>query len=199
MGIQELSVTTRTTTGKGEAGRLRRSGFIPGVVYGLGMDSISVAVSPKAIGHILHSEKGLNSVVLLREEQGDRSRHVMIKALDRHPVTDRLTHVDFIRLDMEKPIRAIVPLHVVGTPQGVKLGGILTIVRHELEVEALPADIPSSIEADVSGLAMDEALRIGSLPEITGVRFVLGPTRTLAVVHLPDTEIEKGEKAEGEE
>ncbi|MCB1052486.1 MAG: 50S ribosomal protein L25 [Acidobacteria bacterium] len=196
MGIQEITVKTRKTTGKEDSGRLRRAGLIPAVVYGLGMDSVPVEVSPKAVGKILQSEKGLNSVILLKDEAADRTRHVMIKDLDRHPVTDRLTHIDFIRLDMDKKVRAIVPVHIQGTPQGVKLGGILTIVRHELEVEALPADVPAAFNLDVTNLALDEAFRVKDVQAPEGVKLILGLNRTIAVVHLPETEVAKTEEEE---
>ena len=197
MGIQEVSVKSRSKTGKEDSGRVRRQGLVPGVVYGLGGESIPVTVSPKSISQVIHSEKGMNSVILLKDEGSEKTGHVMIKDVTRHPVTDRMTHIDFIRLDMNKEVRAIVPVHLKGTPQGVKLGGLLTFVRHEIEVEALPADVPAAFNLDVTGLGLDEALRVKDLELPKGVKVLLGEQRTIAVVHPPEAEA-SGEEEEEE-
>lgn len=183
MSIQDLTVTRREKLGKEETGRLRKSGLIPAVVYGMGGEAVSVSVEPKAVNAIIRSEKGLNTVLNLTLEGTDQTRHVMVKDLDRHPVTDRLMHVDFLRIDMEKEVTATIPVRLTGSPEGVKLGGILTIVRHQVDITCLPKDLLGTITMDVSGLGLDDALRIGDLPEFEGVKYVLGPKRTVAVVH----------------
>lgn len=188
MSIPEIVVNSREFTGKEAAGRIRRQGLIPCVVYGLDADPASVTVDPKFVNKIFHSEKGLNTVMNLKLEGSDNTRHVMIKAVSRHPLTDRLMHVDFLRIDMDKPVTVVIPLKFTGQPEGVKLGGILTIVRHEVEVTCLPKDLPGTILLNVDGLGMDEAVRIGDLPELDGVKYTLGPKRTVAVVHAPDKE-----------
>lgn len=187
MSIQDLTVLPREICGKEETGRLRRQGFTPCVVYGLGGESIPVSVEPKAVNKILRSEKGLNTVLNLRMKDTDQTRYVMIKSVDRHPINDRLLHIDFLRVDMDKPITVTIPVHVTGTPAGVKLGGILTIVRHEIEVTAKPADVPASIEIDGTNIGLDEPVRIGDLPKSEGVEFALGPKRMVAVIHAPDS------------
>ena len=186
MSIQEVVVHAREESGKGPAGRLRRSGLIPSVVYGFGRDARSISVEPKAIARVIQSEKGLNSVLNLRLDDTDKTSHVMIRSVDRHPVTDRLLHVDFLRIDMDKKVRAVIPVEFTGSPEGVKLGGVLTIVRHEVEVECLPKDLPGVLRVDATNLGLDEALRIGDLPQTEGVEYVLGPKRMVAVVHAPD-------------
>jgi len=188
MSIPEIIVKDRDITGKEESGRIRRAGRIPCVVYGLEAPPRNVTIEPKLVTKIVKSEKGLNTVMNLKLEDSDVTRHVMIKDVTRHPLTDRLLHVDFLRVDMNKPVTTIIPVRCKGQPEGVKLGGILTIVRHEVEVTCLPKDLPGSIDVDVSGLAMDDAVRVSNLPEIEGVTINLDAKRTIAVVHAPDKE-----------
>jgi len=198
VSIQDVVVYRRENLGKQESKRLRKSGLTPSVVYGMGGESLSVSVEPRAIGKVLHSEKGLNTVLNLRLEGTEQTRHVMIKSVDRHPVTDRLVHIDFMRIDMDKAVIAAIPIEVTGTPAGVKMGGVLAIVRHEVEVECLPRNLPGSIQVDVSALGMNDALRIKDLPQFEGVTYLLGPERTVVVVHPPEAVIEETEEEEVE-
>jgi large subunit ribosomal protein L25 len=183
MSIQEVVVTNRESRGKGNAGRLRRSGYIPSVVYGGAGESVAVAVQPKTVMKVIKSERGLNSVLNLRLADTDKTRHVMIKSISRHPVTDRLMHVDFIRIDMDTMISAVIPLEFVGVAEGVKLGGVLTIVRHEVDIECLPKHLLGKIEIDVTGLQMDETIRVKDLPAFEGVTYTVGANRMIAVLH----------------
>ncbi|MCB1044808.1 MAG: 50S ribosomal protein L25 [Acidobacteria bacterium] len=199
MAVQEVVVKPRTTTGKEESGRIRRQGLIPAVVYGLNGDPVSVCVEPKIMNKVIRSEQGMNTVLKLKMEGSDQERHVMIKEVDRHPVTNRLWHIDFLRIDMDKMVTAIVPIEYDGTPAGVKLGGILTIVRHEIEIECLAKDLPGRIHLDVSGMGLDEALRVSNLPAIKGVTYQLAERRTLAVVHAPEAEAKETEEEDEEE
>lgn len=189
MSIPELVVEKREKLGKGEAGRIRKSGKIPAVVYGLNRESFSVTMDPKQVGEILHSEKGLNTVVNLRLSGSEDSRYVMIKDLSRHAVTSRITHVDFLRVDMDKEVTSVVPIQTKGTPAGIKLGGVLTLVRHEVEIRCKPKDLQGTMTVDVSGLGLDEKLCVKDLPKIEGVEYLLGPNRVIAVVHSENMEI----------
>ncbi len=199
MSIQSVVAYPRETLGKEESKRLRRKGLTPSVVYGLDAGPIPISVEPRSIGKIISSEKGLNSVLNLELEGSGLSRHVMIKVIDRHPVTDKLVHIDFLRIDMDSKVTAMIPIQIEGSPEGVKQGGILTIVRHQVEVECLPKDLPGSIKVDVSGLGIDEALRIKDLPSFDGVELKLGPERTVAVVHAPNIVAEESDEDETEE
>jgi len=196
--VQEVVVNRRDGLGKGETGRLRRDGMIPCVVYGLGGESVPVSVAPKAIHKVIHSEIGLNSVLNLRMADTEQTRFVMIKTLDRHPVTDRLIHIDFLRIDMDKKVNAVVPVETVGNPEGVKLGGVLTVVRHELEIVCLPSKLLGAIKVDVSALQLNDTLRIGDLPEYDGVAYVLGPKRVVAMVR-PKGQEDLGEEDDDDE
>lgn len=197
MSIQEVVVQPREGRGKEDSKRLRRKGLIPSVVYGYGEESRAIVVEPKVINKLIRSEKGMNSVLNLRLHDTQETRHVMIKAVDRHPVTDRLLHVDFLRIDMDKKIIATIPIAVVGIPAGVKLGGILTTVRHEVEIECLPKNLPGTISIDVTNLELDEAFRVKDLPELDGVVYQAEPQLVIAVVHEPEREaVEEEEEVE---
>jgi large subunit ribosomal protein L25 len=131
----------------------------------------------------------------------------MIKDLARHPVTDRLIHVDFLRVDMAEVIETTVPLNFVGTAKGVKLGGALQIVRYEIPVSCLPKDLPGQIDLSVDDLDMDDSLRVEDVVFPEGVKPLMDPQRVLAVIHAQEAEeeeeveeeIEVAEEEESEE
>lgn len=200
--VQEVVVSRRDGLGKGEAGRLRKQGLIPSVVYGMKGGSVPVSVAPKAIHKVISSEIGLNSVLNLRMADTEQTRFVMIKSIDRHPVTDRLIHIDFLRIDMDKKVNAVIPVETVGSPEGVKMGGVLAVVRHELEIECLPSKLIGAIKVDVSGMNLNDTLRIGDLPEYDGVEYMLGPNRVVATLRpkgqedLGESEVDEDETPE---
>ncbi len=159
-----LEVVKRDGRGKNEANRLRAAGRIPAVVYGARKGSqvpqgVAVAVDPKALMHILHSEAGVNSLINLKLE-GAESR-VMVKEYQVDPVTNQLLHADFYQLAMDKAIVVAVPILVKGEPQGVKQqGGVLDFVTRDIEVLCLPTDIPDHIDIDVSELMLHQSIRV---------------------------------------
>ena len=141
-----LEVVKREGRGKNEANRLRASGRIPGVVYGTAAkgkapEGIAVAVDPKALLRILHSDSGANTLITLTLD-GGQSR-VMVKEYQLDPMTHHLLHADFYQLAMDKAITVTVPVLIKGEPKGVKLqGGLLDFVTRDIEVQCLPTDIP---------------------------------------------------------
>lgn len=185
MSVQEVVVHARGRLGKGASGRIRRKGLLPCVVYGMGEAPVSICVDPKSVNKILRSEKGLNSVLLLKLDGSDESRHVMIKGVDRHAVSGRLVHLDFIRVDMNKAVRAVIPLEFTGSAPGVKLGGILALVRHNVEVESLPDKLPGVVTFDLSSLELNEVARVEDLPVLDGVTYLLDAKKAIAVVQAP--------------
>jgi len=197
--IQEVVVRPREGRGKGDTGRLRRSGLIPSVVYGLGVAPTALTVEPKQVSKVIHSELGINAVLNLRLEGTDETRHVMIKSVDVHPVTDRLTHVDFLRLDMDQEIHTSVEIELVGLSEGVKLGGVLSLVRHELEISCLPKNLIGAIQVDVTEMKLNDTLRVGDLPAFEGVTYKLGASRVVAVLSAPGAAEEVTEEEEFEE
>src|SRR5580698_9784588 len=143
---------------KNAARRVRVSGKIPAVVYGAGQDAVAVAVDPRVITKILHSDSGHNTIFDLNVE-GAAVVKAMIVDWQHEPIKGRLLHIDLKRIAMDKMMRVSVPIQLVGTPVGVKAqGGILEPVLREVEIECLPNDIPSHLDVDVSGLEIHKAI-----------------------------------------
>jgi large subunit ribosomal protein L25 len=159
-----LEAVRREAFGRNNAGRMRRAGRIPAVIYGAKGASESLAVDPKQLLHILHSEAGLNSLITLKVEGAGAEAHVLVKEFQLHPVTQQLLHADFYRVAMDKITRVTVPVHLTGEAKGVKAeGGIVDFVHREVLVECLPADIPKHIVVDVSELMMHDGVRVRDL------------------------------------
>jgi large subunit ribosomal protein L25 len=163
-----LEATTRETFGKNEARRTRQAGRVPAVVYGASADAgqarvaTPIAVHPKALSKILHSESGANTLISLKLAGGDAK--VLIKEYQIDPVTHQILHADFYRVAMDKLLRVTIPVVTKGEPKGVKQqGGILEFIRREIEVECLPGDIPEHVEVDVSELMLHEGVRVRDL------------------------------------
>ena len=162
-----LEAVIREGRGKNEANRLRASGRIPSVVYGTASkgkapEGVAVAVDPKALLRILHSDSGANTLITLKLD-GGQSR-VMVKEYQLDPVTHDLLHADFYQLAMDKAITVTVPIVVKGEPKGVKLqGGLLDFVTRDIQVQCLPTDIPEHIDVDVSELMLHQSIRLREL------------------------------------
>ena len=213
-----LQAVKRDTRGKNEARRLRQGGRIPAVLYGRGRDALAIAVDPKALSRILHSEAGVNSLISL-EVEGEGATRVLVKEYQVEPVKHTVLHADFYRVSMDQLITVTVPVVLKGEAKGVKQqDGVLDFVHREVQIQCLPGDIPEHIEVDVSELLIGQSVRLRDLvgsakwqpvsdPELMLAHVV--PTRTAPVetpaVEAPVAQAEpevikkgKGEKAEGE-
>jgi large subunit ribosomal protein L25 len=197
-----LEAIKRDTFGKNEAGRLRRSGRIPSVLYGGGQDqggkplATPIAVSPKELSRILHSESGANTLITLKLDSD--SWRVMVKEYQLDPISHSLLHADFYRVAMDKAITVTVPIVLRGEAPGVKQqGGLLDFVNREIEIECLPADIPENIEVDVSNLMLNQSIRLHEVVE--SVKWKPVSETDLMIVHVvaPKAEAEPV-AAEGE-
>ena len=159
-----LEAVKRDTYGKNEARRLRVAGRIPEVLYG-GVsangkrEATEIAVDPKTLSGILHSHSGVNTLIGLKV--GDEDVRVLVKEYQLDPVSHKLLHADFYRIAMDKLLTVTVQVVCTGEPKGVKQqGGVLDIVHREVDVECLPADIPETIEVDVTELMLGQAIRL---------------------------------------
>jgi large subunit ribosomal protein L25 len=163
-----LEAVKREGRGKNEANRLRAGGKIPAVFYGPGKggkapEGVAVAVDPKAVLRILHSDSGANTLINLKLD-GSEAR-VMVREYQLDPITHSLLHADFYQLAMDKAIVVTVPIVIKGESKGVKQqGGLLDFVTREIEVECLPTDIPENITVDVTELMLHESIRVRDLP-----------------------------------
>jgi large subunit ribosomal protein L25 len=153
----------RDTRGKNEARRLRVAGKVPATLYGGKGEALSLAVNTKQVTAILRSESGHNT--LFQVNLGGKQEPAIVKDWQVDPVTGNLLHVDLLRIAMDVRMKVKVPVHTFGEPTGVKVqGGVYEVVLREVEVECLPADIPTEFRADVTGLALNQSLRAGDLP-----------------------------------
>jgi large subunit ribosomal protein L25 len=156
-----LDAQARDTFGKNEARRTRRGGQVPGVLYGGdGKGATAIAVAPKALLKILHSESGQNTLIALKLAGSGDSR-VLVKDFQLDPITHEVLHVDFLKIAMDKLLQVTIPIIVHGEPKGVKQqGGVLEFIRREVVIEVLPADIPEHIDVDVTELMLHQGLRV---------------------------------------
>jgi large subunit ribosomal protein L25 len=159
-----LEAVSRDTIGKNESRRTRRAGRVPAVLYGAAKDDdkngVPIAVDPRALSRILHSESGANTLISLKLQGGGDAR-VLVKDFQLDPVTHQILHADFYRVAMDRAIQVTIPIVLKGEPKGVKQqGGILEFVRREIEIECLPGDIPENVEADVSELMLHQGIRV---------------------------------------
>lgn len=159
----ELSAEERALRGKNNAGRLRREGKIPAIIYGQGKPARSVSIDPKKVAEILHSESGHNTIFRVVVGKGDPV-NVMIKNYQLDPVHGKLLHADLLTISMDKKMKFLVPIAVVGEPVGVKnSGGNMDIIKREIEVECLPADVPDHIQINVEHLEINDQIRIAEI------------------------------------
>src|SRR5919201_1646347 len=156
-----LEAISRETFGKNEARRTRRGGKVPAVLYGGdGKQATPIAVEPRALLRILHSESGANTLISLKLAGAPDAR-VLVKDFQLDPITHHVLHADFYRVAMDKVLQVTIPVTVHGEPKGVKQqGGVLEFVRREIEIECLPADIPEHIDVDISELMLHQGIRV---------------------------------------
>ncbi|MGA7685962.1 MAG: 50S ribosomal protein L25 [Terriglobales bacterium] len=179
--ISILEAQTREVGNKNSARRVRVGGKIPAVVYGAGKDTASVAVDPRQVLRILHSETGHNTIFDLAL---DSSRvKAMIVDWQFEPIKGKLLHVDLQRIAMDKKLTVTVPVVLKGEAAGVKQeGGILEHLLREIEIECLPMDIPKSIEVDVSHLTFGVGVRVKDLPHSDKLKFLTDENQMIAHV-----------------
>jgi large subunit ribosomal protein L25 len=176
-----LEAHPREAGTKNDARRVRQEGKIPAVVYGAGKDSVSVSVDPRVVTRILNSETGHNTIFEL-VSGADRTK-AMIVDWQYEPIKGKLLHIDLQRIAMDKALRVSVPIFLVGEAAGVKQeGGIMEQMLREVELECLPADIPSHIDADVSELTFGKVLRVSDLPHGEKLKFLTDPNQPVAHV-----------------
>src|SRR5687767_1163696 len=187
-----LDVVKRDGRGKNEARRLRASGRLPAVVYGArnegkAPEGVPVAVDPKALLRILHSDSGANTLISLKVD--GRESRVMVKEYQLDPVTHQLLHADFYQLAMDKAITIAVPIVIKGEARGVKMqGGLLDFVTREIQVQCLPTDIPEAIVIDVSELMLNQSIRLREIPSSDKWKPVTDGETMLVHVVLPKAE-----------
>lgn len=179
----QMKIETRTSTGKGISRKLRAAGRIPGIVYGRGMEPIPVSVEPKQLQAAIAGEGGINNLITL-QGGGDLDNVVVIVAdIQRDSIKRTPEHVDLHRVNMHEKVRVSVPISFVGTPAGVKEGGILDVIQHTLHVECLPGQIPGHIEVDVTDLSIGHSIHVEQIVLPAGLKCFDAPTSSVISIH----------------
>ena len=180
-----IEVNRREETGKSANRRLRRAEMIPAVVYGGGKEPISIQLPRKTLIDLFKAGGSDNRIFLLKLGDTGQSRHAMIRDMQIDPITRKVEHVDFMRIDMSKRIRVRVHVALEGVPYGVRTeGGLLDFVTREVEVECLPTAIPQEIRVDVSEVKVGQHLEVKDLQLPEGVKVLEEPDRViLSVAH----------------
>jgi large subunit ribosomal protein L25 len=190
------------TPGSPESRRIRRTGNVPGVVYGHGTESRPITVDAHDLQLALHTEAGANALINL-EIDGGKPVLTMARVVDKHPFRNEYRHVDFVAISLDEKLSFEIPIHFEGTPIGVIEGGVFSPRRTTVEVLTLASTIPDFVELDVSGVQLGDSLRIGDLPQLEGVEYPEDPEAVVMSVTVPAAEIEEEpeevELLEGEE
>ena len=198
----KLTVKERESRGSADSRRLRKQGFIPGVLYGKGKGSYAICVPERELRRVLTGAGGLHAILDVVLEGQATTHASILKDYQQDPIRGHISHIDLQEVRLDQPIQASVTVQLIGEPVGVKEGGVLSQVQREINVEALPMEIPEHIDLDVTGMAIGDTLRLVDLAPIEGVTYLDDPEETvLASVGLPAREIEPEpeEPVEGEE
>jgi large subunit ribosomal protein L25 len=198
----KLTVKERESRGSADSRRLRKQGFIPGVLYGKGKSSYAICVPERELRRVLTGAGGLHAILDVVLEGQATTHASILKDYQQDPIRGHISHIDLQEVRLDQPIQASVTVQLIGEPAGVKEGGVLSQVQREINVEALPMEIPEHIDLDVSGMAIGDTLRLADLAPVEGVTYLDDPEETvLASVGLPAREIEPEpeEPEEGEE
>ena len=205
MGDVKFAVETRETRGKGNARRLRVRGLAPGVVYGGGREATAIAFDVAAFERLLESSHGgVNTLIDLEGDSAASGRTVIAKELQREPLRGGLVHVDFFEVDLKAKIEVSVPVHLIGSAEGVLLGGVLDQQLREVSLLCMPDAIPDDIEVDVSGMELGSSLHVRDLSVPEGAEFHTDESLTIATVLVPrglaegegEPVVEEGDEAE---
>ena len=196
----KLVVTQRDDLGSAESRRLRKQGLVPGVLYGSG-EPVSICVAERELRRALTGAGGLHSILDVEIDGKGKTHASILKEYQVDPVRGGVTHVDLQEVRLDQPITASVTVQLVGGDDapGVREGGVLSQPLREINVEALPLEVPEHLELDVSRMATGDTLRIGDIATPEGVTTLDDPETVVATVTAPTRVVEPEELLEGEE
>jgi large subunit ribosomal protein L25 len=201
----KLQVQSRESRGSAASRRLRSNGLIPGVLYGNGKDAHAFSIEERELRKALTGDHGLHAILDVVLEGQQRAHHAVLKDYQLDPTRNRLLHVDLQEVRLDQEIHAQVVVELVGESAGVKEGGVLSQIQREVNVEALPMEVPDRLELDVSGMLIGDTLRLSDLRPPEGVKLLDDPETVLATVtpptkvELPEEVVEEEELEEGVE
>ncbi len=193
---QTLKADQRARTGSGVLKQMRREGFVPSVIYGGGTENQNVKVHAKTFRDMLNNAAS-DSILVNLDVEGAGTQLAFLQDVQHNALTKEILHVDFLAVSETTSITANLPLELTGEPVGVQEGGLLEHMLHSIEVSCLPKDLPESILADVSHLAIGEALHVGEMPLPEGV--IPTPNADVVVALVAKARVEEEEEeVEGE-
>ncbi|MCB1125211.1 MAG: 50S ribosomal protein L25 [Verrucomicrobiae bacterium] len=188
-----LTAYPRTALGRNQVKHRRSQGRVPAVMYGHKVEARSLEVGERELGGVLHHSASEVALIDLTVD-GDAEPHLaLIKAVQHHPLSRAVIHVDFQAVDANEPVVVVVPVETVGEAPGVKSGGVLERIRHDLEVRALPRSLPEVLEIDVSGLQVGDSITVADLKLPEGIEVLDDAEVTVILVAAPKTESETTE------
>jgi large subunit ribosomal protein L25 len=194
-----LEIEAREIGGTSTVRAVRRTGKIPGVLYGNGREPFVFAVESRHLRETLSAAGGRHAVLEVKVPGAGTPIHAVVKDIQLHPLRDTLTHFDLLEVRMDRTIQATVSILFTGEADGVKTyGGILAQNAHELTIEALPGDLPEHVEIDISGLGIGDSIKLSDLPEVAGLTYIGDPETMLASVAQPKGPTAEEEAAEAE-
>jgi large subunit ribosomal protein L25 len=188
MATASLSATARSTNGKGAARSLRREGRIPAIIYGSARQPQSLSIATREFERLLERVAAESTVIEL-DVDGTMAR-TLIREIQRHPVKRDVVHIDFQELVAGEKVVVRIPIHVVGSAEGVRAGGILDQVMREIQIRVDPVNIPRQIDIDVSHLTIGHSLHVGDLTLPEGVEALDDESATIVTVSAPKVEAE---------
>jgi large subunit ribosomal protein L25 len=194
----KLEVKPREDAGSAVARRLRASGMVPGVLYGAGKTAHPFTVEERELRRVLTGEHGLHAILDVVFDGQKTAHHAVLKDYQLDPVRPRLLHIDLHEVRLDQVIQTQVAVEPVGESPGVKEGGALTLVLREVNVEALPMEVPDRLELDISEMTIGDSLRISDLAVPDSVRLLDDPEAVVVTV-TPPTKVEEPEVEEEEE
>ena len=197
----KLEVQARDACGSAGVRRLRKQGLVPGVIYGGGKDPTAICVPERALRKALTGSGGLHAIldVVVEGDGKADARPAILKDYQQDVITGRVSHIDLHQVRLDRPIQASLVVQLVGESAGAKEGGVLSQVSREINVEALPMEIPEHITADVTPMQIGDTLRLADIPAIAGVTFLDDPEETVLATVTAPTVFEEPEVEEPEE
>jgi large subunit ribosomal protein L25 len=202
-GKTGLTAKRRQETGKGVARRLRAAGQVPAVLYGKDQETVSLTLDTREALHLFQSISVENTIVNVRIDDDKEELETLVREIQMHPFRPDIVHVDFYCIERGVTLEVDIPVNYVGTPQGVRDGGILEVILHEFRVKCIPSKIPEKIDVDITALDIGDSIHASEISMDEDVELVTDPGQTVCLVSAPRAEeevVEEGEEGvKGEE
>ncbi len=198
MEILNLKASLRERVGNGPARELRREGKVPAILYGPKTDPVKLIIQKVDLEPIFKTGAVVQQLLKLEIEDADKTSNVMIKELQRHPVSHNLLHLDLYEVSMDQKIKVMVPVMTTGKSKGVEMGGMLQIIRRELEVLCLPDQIPESITIDITDLDVGDSFHVEELQLEENIEVPAEVNFTILTILSTKAEATEEEGEEGE-